>query len=116
MNRLARLIQMAGAGLLLAALLLVAYNLWDDQRAAWQSEKAFAVIQQVRQKKLEDESFQMPQAEDNQLPFYDEFPNVEMPVIESEGNHYIGTLVIPSRGLSLAIIDKWSYVAGGNIG
>lgn len=109
MNKLAKGLQIAGVGLLLSALLLVIFNLWDDQRASRQTEAAVAMIQQVRQQNIDEESSLLPQAEEYQLPFYEEFPNVEMPVITSEGIDYIGTLEIPSQDLSLSVIDTWSY-------
>lgn len=109
MNKLAKGLQIAGAGLLVSALLLVIINIWDDQRASRQVEASAAMIQQVRQQKLEEESFQLPQAEEYQLPFYEEFPDVEMPVITSEGVDYIGTLDIPSQSLSLSVTESWSY-------
>ncbi len=109
MNKLAKLLQLAGAGLLLSAVLLGLFNLWDDRRAAQQAETAVTVLQELRQQNIEEEQFQLPQAEEYQPPFYEEFPDVEMPVLTVDGIGYIGTLDIPSQGLSLPIIDTWSY-------
>lgn len=109
MNKLAKGLQMAGAGLIIAALLLVIVNLWEDQQAARETQAAVAAIRQVRQQNLREETFLLPQAEEYQLPFYEEFPDVEMPVITSAGVDYIGTLEIPSQSLSLSVIDSWSY-------
>lgn len=109
MNKRAKAVQGVGFGLLLSALLLGIFNVWDDQRAARQTEAATVMIQQARHQNLQEEVFLLPQAEEYQLPFYEEYPNVEMPVLTIEGIDYIGTLEIPSQSLSFPIIDGWSY-------
>ena len=109
MNKLAKGFRLAGAGLLVSALLLGLFNIWDDQRAARESERTFAVIQQTRQRNLEEERFLLPQAEEYQIPFYEAFPDVAMPVLTVDGIGYVGTLAIPSQSLYLPVIETWSY-------
>ena len=62
--------------MLLCALLLTFYNLWDDYRAAEQADTAEASLRLARQQSLQAEQFQLPQTEEYQLPFYEEFPDV----------------------------------------
>lgn len=109
MNKLTKIIRLVGVGMLLCALLLMLYNLWDDYRAAEQAETAEASLRLARQQSLQAEQFQLPQTEEYQLPFYEEFPDVQMPVITLNGTDYVGTLEIPSKSLSLSVIDTWSY-------
>ena len=109
MNKLAMGLRLTGGVLMASALLLTAWNLWEGRRAAQQTQTAVAAICQVRQQNRQEETFLLPQAEDYQLPVYEEFPQVEMPVITAEGIDYIGTLEIPSQALSLSVIDTWSY-------
>lgn len=69
MNKLAKIIRLAGVGMLLCALLLTRYNLWDDHRAAEQAEAAKASLRLARQQSLQAKQFQLPQTEKYQLPF-----------------------------------------------
>lgn len=41
-------------------------------------------------------------------PIYERYPDMEMPVMEIEGNAYIGVLDIPSKDLSLPVMSEWS--------
>ena len=109
MNKLAKSFQAVGIGLLLAAILLTAFNLWEDQQASLQTAAAVADIRRVQQQNTELAHPILPQSEEHQLPFYEEFPHVEMPIITSNGVSYIGTLEIPSQSLTMSIISDWSY-------
>lgn len=79
-----------GLLLIAAALLLVGYNLWDDQRAARAAEEALA---------------QMPAAEETEETLPD--PDRPMPTVEIDGRDYIGTLEIPVLELSLPVLAQW---------
>lgn len=97
----------AGLLLIVAALLLTGYNLWDENRA----DKAVQeILLQMPMKELP----LIPQepvtdSEEIEIPDYILKPEMEMPTVEIDGNAYIGTLEIPSLGLSLPIMSEWSY-------
>lgn len=42
-------------------------------------------------------------------PVYVRNPDMEMPILQINGNSYIGVLDIPSKGLSLPVMSEWSY-------
>ena len=44
-----------------------------------------------------------------EIPDYMLNPKMEMPVVRSNGQDYIGVLEIPSLGLELPIISEWNY-------
>lgn len=96
-------------GLLLAAALCTAvYHLWDESRA---SDSVETAVRQIEEQisplepvfsEEEDEpigilsSGSVPQGE-------------EMPVLDLEGNQYIGTLELASMGITLPVMSEWSY-------
>lgn len=96
-------------GLLLAAALCTAvYHLWDESRA---SDSVETAVRQLEEQisplepvfsEEEDEpigilsSGFVPQGE-------------EMPVLDLEGNQYIGTLELASMGITLPVMSEWSY-------
>ena len=43
------------------------------------------------------------------IPDYILDPDMEMPIVEIDGDAYIGTLEIPVLGLSLPVMSDWSY-------
>lgn len=111
------LILMAG-GLLLtaAALLLTCYNLWDDARAG---KEAREILEQFPLS-IEtgtgggsggdaDGGADEPGQEAYLIPDYILYPDKEMPVVEVDGNEYIGILEIPALELALPVMSEWSY-------
>lgn len=118
---------LGGLLLIAAALCLCLYNLWEDSRA---SASVNTVLQQLQSELLPQyEAEQGEPAQDdspdsvdfpgtgNLLPEYTEppayvlNPQMQMPVQTIDGWDYCGILEIPSLGLSLPIIDRWSYPA-----
>lgn len=79
-----------GLLLIAAALLLCAYNIWDNGRAAAGTQKILSA---------------MPGAE---TPA-GEAPADEMPTVWIDGNEYIGTLDFPALGLTLPVMADWDY-------
>ena len=95
----------AGFLLIAAALSLTVYNLWDDRRADIESEKVVGQLpgpSPAAPPQLEDPGEQ-------EIPDYILNPKMDMPVMEIDGNDYIGTLSIPSLELSLPVMSEWSY-------
>lgn len=83
----------AGLLLLAAALLLCAYNLWDEHRAG---QKAAAVLAQL------------PRADGLRPALLPEGEAAALPTVEVEGEAYVGVLAVPALGLELPVLDEWS--------
>lgn len=95
-NRKGTICMCIGLLLIIAALFLACYNLWDEFRA-----------NHVRVELMEELETELEEKE--AVPDYKKFPEMEMPEIEIEGNRYIGVLKIPSLELELPIMSEWSY-------
>ena len=111
MTKRGTLCTVLGLLLLLAALLLTAYNLWRDAMASMSVEIVLERLTpelSLRQSELPapasgeglDEAF---------VPDYVLNPNMAMPEQTLDGQSYIGVLEIPALDLSLPIISAWSY-------
>ena len=85
-----------GLLLIVAALILVVYNVWDAKRA----EKASAAIAEKLEAVIPDQ----PSGQTEYADF-----NKEMPTKEIDGYAYIGILDIPSLGLHLPVMASWDY-------
>lgn len=96
-------------GLLLAAALCTAvYHLWDERRASDSVETAVRQIEE--QITLPEPIF--PQQEEEPIGTLPSSPvsqREEMPVLELDGNQYIGTLELASMGITLPVMSEWSY-------
>lgn len=96
-------LMMGGLLLIAAALLLTGYNLWDNHRAGISAARIAAQLPgktvTVRETAPGEE----------EIPDYLLNPEMEMPALEVEGNGYIGRLEIPALGLSLPVMEDWSY-------
>lgn len=92
----------SGLVLLLAALSLSGYNLWDQRRAERSAQAAMAQLSILLPKPVE-----APQSAP--IPDYVLAPQMEMPTVELEGRRYVGYLSIPVLELELPVIDQWSY-------
>ncbi|MCI9348708.1 MAG: sortase [Oscillibacter sp.] len=92
-----------GLLLVVAALSLTAYNLWDERRAA---ESADAAMAGLEEKIPRPEELNLPA---EMIPDYILNPNMDMPVVEIDGYQYIGWLEIPALDLDLPVMDSWSY-------
>lgn len=96
----------AGLLLIAAALFLVGKNLFDEHKAG---ETASHVLTILKEEMPSAEILENPELDQAEPPDYILNPDMEMPVIEVEGNSYIGVLEIPSFGLSLPTMSEWSY-------
>ena len=84
-----------GVGLLLAAGGLYAYNRYEDAHAGAEAQTVVADLQQ----KVETPE---PAAESGPL-------DPELPVVEVDGNEYVGEISIPAIGIDLPVMSEWSY-------
>ena len=92
----------AGFLLVLAALLLTGYNVWDEGRAGDSADATFQALKFQTEEGREE----LPEYI---LPDYLVDPRFEMPTVEIDGYDYIGYLDIPSLELSLPVMSEWSY-------
>lgn len=91
-----------GLVLLVAALGLTIYNMYDEVRAG---ESAQVVLLELQEQIVTTAPHEtMPPAVFP--PHYDVPP--EMPVARVDENGYIGILTIPSQGLELPVLAQWS--------
>lgn len=100
----------AGLALLLGALGLAGYNLWDEGRAAAAADNAMAVLSEkvvpadpITPEDIVDLSGEV------RIPDYVLDPEMEPPALEVDGGRYIGYLEIPVLELSLPVLEDWSY-------
>lgn len=88
-----------GTVLVFLALSLFLYNQWDAKRA----QKASAVVLKQLEKKLDKEVNST-----SETSFITD-PYKKMKTVKIGGYEYIGYLSIPSAGLNLPVMSKWSY-------
>lgn len=87
-----------------AALFLSIYNIYEDEKA---EESAKEVAVQLSEKM--DESIEQKISDKLDVPDYVRYPEIEMPMIEIDGESYVGFLEIPELDLSLPIMaGQWS--------
>lgn len=86
-----------GLIMILGALGLTAYNIWDAKRA----EEAANQISDELIDRIKDDDSAM------QVPMFD--PDTPMPVEVIDGYEYIGVLEIPELDLTLPVMNEWDY-------
>lgn len=114
------LLVVLGLLLLAAALLLTVQNMQTELQAGESSAQVLGQLaaavpenaptaEPQREQRLPDDSVEEALTEVLQQPEYVRFPEMEMPVVEVEGNSYVCTLRIPELGLELPVMSDWSY-------
>lgn len=96
-----------GGGLLLvaAALLLTIYNIRESGQAGKAAEEMVVQMESLEAglpERLEPENEEL-------VPEYKKHPEMEMPVVEVNGQECIGTIEIQLLDLKLPVISEWSY-------
>lgn len=108
----------AGLLLLVAAIVLTGYNLWDQHRAGEAAESVLGELNSaIHDKSTESEEEYRDDNSESTLPLPDEIeipdyilnPGMEMPVIEIDGHDYIGVLSIPAISVDIPVMSEWSY-------
>ncbi|MCD7888216.1 MAG: sortase [Clostridiales bacterium] len=94
-NKLGSVCMALGLVLLAAALALLLYNRWDNNRA----RQAAAQVQSALESAVA-ENAAAPEAEP---------VGPGMATVEIDGYEYIGTLTIPTLELELPVMEEWSY-------
>ena len=103
-----------GVLLILGALGLTGYNLWDSHRAGAASQEVLAVIKaQIEETAAaqngDPDVGEAVEAAESELSIGELYPDREMPAFEINGCRYIGYLSVPSTGLELPIMEEWDY-------
>lgn len=119
----------AGAVLILSALLLFLYNRSEDKKAGQQAEALLSDMQSIIAARVE-EAKTAPETAPDGSPAPDSPEQVdsdattgqagesqtaetpfdpEMTVVEIDGNGYIGFIAIPQLALELPVMSDWSY-------
>lgn len=87
-----------------AALLLSVYNLYDARTAEESVKQASMILQEKIDKNIQEK-----EQKEIEIPDYERYPEMEMPVIEIDGEYYIGFLEVPDLNLSLPVMaGEWS--------
>lgn len=95
-----------GLLLLLAALGLTGYNIWESKRAEIASDKAVVAIEE----EIENLTKEEIHYELGETPDYMKYPQKEMPTMEIDGERYIGYIEIPDIHRKLPVMaGEWSY-------
>lgn len=97
MNKLRYVFIAVGVALIIGAIGLTVYNMWDDARAHKSAENVLAELEK-----------KIPDSVDG-TPDYKLNPDMEMPTEKIDGEEYIGTLSIPTLGLELPVMSEWNY-------
>lgn len=94
------------------ALILGEYN-WMDERIIKAS--TVEILEQIDSEIVENDETEMDSDLEEEVfedwenvPLFEKYPDMEMPVKEIAGNYYIGRVDIPELGLSLPVMDEWS--------
>lgn len=101
----------AGLLLLIGALGLTIFNIWDDKRAGQEAEIVASQLEDEITEILEnpdEHRFLSGELDGTLVPDYVLTPDKEMPVIKVKNVWYQGLLKIPALGLSLPVMEKWS--------
>ena len=98
-----------GCLLLAAALGITIYNILDNRRAGMAVKATAEQLEEVIPRNAPDDAERtMPVAEE-EIPDYVLNPEMDMPVVQVDGYDYIGTLELPTLGLTLPVMSDWDY-------
>ncbi len=95
-NKKGNLLMTVGIILMVGAAVLTAYNLLTEYLAGRQSEEVLY-------------NMDIKAAGENDIPFYEIYPDMPMPVKVIDGREYIGKLYIEKLDRELPILSEFSY-------
>ena len=108
-----------GTVLILGALGLTIWNMYDENRARSSTETVVEELQVKQSVSLipepavpVDTETVIPEGttpEEQEIPDYRLDPSREMPIRTVKGKNYVGVLSIPTLGLELPVIQQWNY-------
>ena len=99
-----------GAVLILAALLLLLYNRYEDTKAGQEAESLLANVEAV----IDAQATREPTPAETEIHGTTPTPSAtpldpEMPVVELDGYEYVGYVEIPALELKLPVMSEWDY-------
>lgn len=95
-----------GAVLILSALLLFFYNRYEDEQAGQEAESRFDAVESIISNRAAKEPIPPDAGSQERIP---DPSDSDLPVVELEGDGYVGYLEIPSLQLKLPIMAEWDY-------
>ncbi len=95
-NKKGRFLMTAGLVLIVCSLGLAAYNIFSEYMAGRRSEEVLI-------------NMPIEPAEEDDIPFFELYPEMPMPEKEIDGRKYIGRLSIEKLGRELPILSEFSY-------
>lgn len=101
MNKLGKIFIFIGSILIIASIVLLTYNNYQEINAGKKSEIALDIIKSNIDKKNENNTIT------NQEIIFNE--NKEMETTNINGNDYLGTITIPSLKLELPVLSEYDY-------
>ncbi|MBE6037711.1 MAG: sortase [Anaerofustis stercorihominis] len=93
-----------GLILIISALLLACYNIWDENRAIKNAAEALSAVEIIMEDRQENK-------QDKIIPEYVRNPGMQMPLNGIDGWDYVGTISIPSLDITLPVINECSPAA-----
>lgn len=105
----------AGAVLMLSALLLFCHNRYEEYRAGQEAELLLDDIQAMimEREDMADSAMlnsdMQKEEEISEKETVEEMASTELPVVVINGYGYIGYISIPSLGLELPVMSEWDY-------
>ena len=103
-RRVGLVMMIIGVSVVTAGLGLSVYNMWDNYRAGIQ---AYSVLEKIVQHQEEAASTGLNETPEMPLEFPLDFER-ELPVLEVDGNRYIGTVSIPEIDVALSVQEDWN--------
>lgn len=96
-----------GISAVAAGLGLSGYNLWDSYRAGIQADIALDAVVRYREEREEAVAEDLNETQKTQSELGPDFER-ELPVLETDGHRYIGTVFIPAIDVTLPVQENWS--------
>ena len=97
-----------GMVLVMAAVGLTVYNIWDESRAENELTQTLSELDLLTESQsTAGEILNIPMV--SEIPDYVFNPEIEMPSLTLDRGVYIGVLEVPSLGLRLPVMKDWSY-------
>ncbi len=112
MKRPGAVLKGLGVLLILGALGLTGYNVWDGRRADQAAQEAVQQLNRIVPGRSEEAAETRPaetSAPEKSEDVFSEVAEREMPTMEVNGYSYIGILDIPALNLSLPVMAEWDY-------
>lgn len=95
-----------GLLLIAAAFFLTAYNILDSIRAERKSDFALELLREGIKTASADSIDHMTS---DGIPLYEKYPYMDMPLVEIDGEFYVGMLEIPALDIELPVRGEFSY-------